>query len=176
MVAFAYLITFSRLVTGFVFALSVVGKLRDFAAFTASIKDFRLLPKRLVLPFALIGILLEIAVVIFVAVGNQFLFFGFGIALMLLLIFTVALITLFIRKIKVSCNCFGKTKELVSGYDVVRNIVFIACALAGLFVCIQAVVVNIKISYLEIGMLMFFAFIFTLININLSQIASLFKQ
>lgn len=171
---FEYLIVFSRLVIGITFAMSVVGKLRDFSAFKASVENFRLLPKALVLPVAILGILFEITVILFIVLGNQFLLIGFGIALMLLLIFTIALISLLIRNIKVSCNCFGKTKDPVSGYDVVRNIVFIACALAGLFASIQAVATN--MTYVEIGMLMLFAFIFTLLNINLSQIAALFKQ
>lgn len=173
MVIFEYLMMFSRLVIGITFAMSVVGKLWDFSAFKTSIENFRLLPKGLVLPVALISILFEIVVIIFVGAGDQFLYFGFGIALILLLIFTIALITLLIRKIKVSCNCFGKTKDPVTSYDIVRNGVFILCALTGLVLSAQAEAVN--ISYVEISTLTLFAFIFTLLNINLSQIAALFK-
>jgi len=127
----SYLLAFSRIVTGFVFALSGFAKLRNFQAFEQAISNFRVLPKNFEKPSAFLVILGELTVVLGMLLGGGFLLPAFWLAFLLLLVFSIALLTVLFRKLQTSCNCFGVSDKAVSGFDVVRNLGFMICALAG---------------------------------------------
>jgi uncharacterized membrane protein YphA (DoxX/SURF4 family) len=126
-----YLLTFCRLVIGLVFAISFVGKVRDVGQFAATIGRFELLPRRWNKTAALLFLGGEAAVVVLLIAGGPLLPLAFALAGLLLLLFTLALLSALRRGIETSCNCFGASEKPLTYYDVGRNAGFIACSLLG---------------------------------------------
>ena len=132
-----YLLTFYRLVIGLAFALSFVGKVRDVGQFAATIGRFELLPQRWTKTAALLFLGGEAAVVILIIAGGRLLPLAFGLATLLLLLFTLALLSALRRGIETSCNCFGDGDKPLTYYDVGRNAGFIGCGLLGWWLAAQ---------------------------------------
>jgi Methylamine utilisation protein MauE len=126
-----YLLAFCRIATGLLFAVSAIGKLRDFAAFRASVAGFELLPRAWSPIAARVLLGAEVGVVLLLAVGGPLLPVGFWLAALVLLGFSAALVAVLRRGLRVTCNCFGPTTRHVSYYDVIRNLVLLAVALLG---------------------------------------------
>lgn len=127
----SYVLAFCRVAVGLVFLFSGVGKLRDLPQFQQTITSFRLLPARMSYPISLSFVGAEVAVVLLVALGGGFLLPGFLLALILLLIFGGALISVLVRQIQTSCNCFGSNEKPVTQADIWRDAAFVLCALGG---------------------------------------------
>ena len=121
----------SRVAIGVVFALSATGKARDIAGFRESVSEFRLLPASWVNAAVWSFLCLECAVVIAMVIGNGLLLLGFILAACLLLTFSMALSLALLKGAKMTCNCFGRTQERISYYDVARNAMLFVCSLAG---------------------------------------------
>jgi peroxiredoxin len=126
-----YLLVFSRIALGLLFAYSFVAKARDVAQFAGSIGRFELLPQRWTKPSARLFLGSEAAVVVLLILGGRLLPLAFALAGLLLLLFTLALLSALRRGIKTSCYCFGATDKPLTYYDVGRNAGFIACSLLG---------------------------------------------
>lgn len=126
-----YALAFFRAVIGLVFLISSAGKLRDISQFQQTITRFRLLPARMSPPTSLLFIGAEIAVVLLVVLDGRFLFPGFLLAIILLLIFSGVLISILARQIQTSCNCFGSNEKPVTQADIWRDAAFVLCALGG---------------------------------------------
>lgn len=128
----AYALMFCRLALAATFAWSAGGKLRDMRAFRDSITAFRLLPRRWSAPLGWAFVGGEAAVVVLLLLGQPpLLGAAFGLAAGLLLIFSGALLSVMRRALAVSCNCFGRTEQQVSWYDLVRNALLLGCCLGG---------------------------------------------
>jgi hypothetical protein len=125
------LFAFCRLVLGFVFALSLIGKLRNIQAFRQTILTFRLLPEWLVGTATWLFLGSEFLVVLGSILGNEFLFPTFLLAALLLLLFSGAMASVLVRQIRTSCNCFGKSDKPVAVTDLWRNGGLLCCALGG---------------------------------------------
>lgn len=167
----AYLLAFCRAVIGLVFLVSFASKALNLYDFERTIASFAVLPKgwsKLAAVCFLVG---EIAVAILMTLGGQILLLGFALAILLLLVFTAALGLVLVRRLRVSCNCFGPSSRLVSPYDICRNLGFIVCAVAGL------TVLNVNpgdlhwLQWLLIGLV---AAVVAAVWINLRDIAHLF--
>ena len=126
-----YLQIFCRVVIGLVFTISFLGKAFHLSSFQRSILAFNILPARFSRPAALLFLSGEGAVVILVGVGGSLLGLAFVLAILLLLVFSCALLSVLIRKLQTSCNCFGPTEKQVSSADIWRNIGFLLCASSG---------------------------------------------
>lgn len=126
-----YLLAFCRVVIGIVFAVSSISKALNIAQFKQTIRTFRLLPGWLCNIAALLFLCSEFAVVVLTILGGSLLIFGFVLAVSLLLLFCFALVTVLVRRIRTSCNCFGPSTKQVSRLDIWRTIGFIFCALVG---------------------------------------------
>src|ERR1051326_7881489 len=126
-----YVLAFCRIATGLVFAFSGMGKARDFSQFKTTIANFRLLPRPLHAPAAFFFLSAEFAVVVLVALGEPLLPFGFGLAILLLLLFCGALASVLARGLRTACNCFGTSKQPVTVADVWRNLGLVLCAALG---------------------------------------------
>jgi peroxiredoxin len=126
-----YLLVFSRVALGLLFAYSFVAKVRDVAQFAGTIGRFKLLPGRWSRTAALLFLGGEAAVVVLLIVGGRFLPAAFALAGLLLILFTLALVSALRRGIETSCNCFGATDKPLTYYDVGRNAGFLACSLLG---------------------------------------------
>ncbi len=126
-----YMLAFCRIAVGLVFAISFGGKVLDIPTFTQAIGRFHILPERINRLAALLFLSGELTVIVLMILGGRLLGPGFGLAIFLLLIFCMALVSALIKRVKVSCNCFGPSEKPVSLYDVWRNVGFILCALSG---------------------------------------------
>src|SRR5579859_188906 len=113
-----YLLTFCRVAVGLVFAVSSASKLFTLSQFQQTIAHFGLLPNRLHGIAALLFLSGEIGVVALVALGGQWLFSGFVLALVLFLVFCGALASVVVRKIQTPCNCFGASAKPVTPMDI----------------------------------------------------------
>ena len=126
-----YLLAFSRITLGLLFAYSFVTKAWDVAQFAGSIGRFDLLPRRWNKIAALLFLSWEAAVALLLLAGGRFLPLGFALATLLLALFTMAILSAVARKIETPCNCFGASAKPVSYYDAGRNFGFIGCSLLG---------------------------------------------
>lgn len=130
-----YVIEFCRFSLVITFASAVVGKL--FAVDDVAWTVFALGVGSDVLARAVVGVVIgseSIDVVLFAigywrpAVGTVALACATG----LLAVFTGALVLALLRRVHVSCNCFGRHSQDISWYDVTRNVMLGLVAAAGL--------------------------------------------
>lgn len=126
-----YLLAFCRIVTGLVFALSGISKARDLTQFMTTIANFQLLPRAFHAPAALFFLGGEFSVAALMALGGPALPFGFGFAILLLLIFCGALASVLAHGLRTPCNCFGASENPVTLTDIWRNLGLISCAAGG---------------------------------------------
>lgn len=121
----------SRIAIAAIFAVSATGKALDVAGFRESVSEFRLLPTAWINPAVWTFLCLEFAVVIALIIGDGLLLPGFVLAACLLLIFSAALSLALLKGARTTCNCFGRTQERISPYDLARNAMLLVCSLAG---------------------------------------------
>lgn len=170
-----YLLAFSRLTIGLVFAWSSIGKILKFAAFEQAIVNFKILPGSLVRGFAFLVLTGEIAVVLTMLLGGTFLTIGFSLAILLLLGFSIALLSVLARKIQTSCHCFGPSERPVSPYDVLRNVGFIGLAVVGWAAPSTWPGVRPELGVLELAFLGLMAAAFTAVWTHLKSIIELLR-
>jgi len=135
--------------------------------FAVTVGDFKLLPRRWSKTVAWLFLISEIATAVLMALGGGLLSLGFLLASVLLAVFSAALGTALLRKIQMSCNCFGRTERRISRYDVARNGCFILCSLIGLWMARYALQ---ALSGNEIILLALMSAVFLMIATNLEDI------
>jgi uncharacterized membrane protein YphA (DoxX/SURF4 family) len=126
-----YVLAFCRIAIGLVFGISFLSKVIDIPTFKRTMSQFAILPKQLTRFVALLFLMSECVAVLLLIVGGIFLVPGFLLAICLLLLFCTALVTVLVRRIRTSCNCFGPSTKQVSHWDIWRNIGLILCAFGG---------------------------------------------
>ena len=129
----SYVLMFCRWGIGLTFLASAAGKARDLESFQLAITDLRAMPAALARPGAVATAVAEGLVVLAMAVGHAALPAGFGLAVLLLVLFSLVLVAALRRDSGVSCNCFGASERPVSWYDIARNVALLACCGAGLW-------------------------------------------
>lgn len=172
---FPYLLAFCRVVIGFVFTFSGLGKVRDVPQFVRSIAQFDILPQPVRMSSAVLVIVCECAVALAMLIGGSLVRIGFVLAVVLLVMFSVVLLSTLRRRISVSCNCFGANKQVVSFVDVGRNVCLIVCACGGYAVSFATGGEQIGLSVIEWGLAFVIAAFFSMIVINIREIVSLFQ-
>lgn len=123
-----YLLALCRFILGLTFLVSFYRKATDFEEFEYSFDGFQIVPTNLIRPAAYLVLASELALLGLLILGGDWLIVAFPTALMMLLIFTLAMLSVVVRKIENPCSCFGATDNLISGYDVLRNIGFMLWA------------------------------------------------
>jgi hypothetical protein len=166
-----------------VFVVSFAGKILNISAFEQTITNFKMLPGHLSKPAAVLFLAGEIMVVILVTAGGMFgalqkmlLSLGFVLAGCLLLVFSIALISVLVRNIQTSCNCFGSSEKPASPFDVLRNVSFILCAAVGWVVLSVIGNKGDDLTLLEWGIALCGAAIFVAVWMNLRDIAQVFRS
>jgi hypothetical protein len=133
----AFALMFCRITITLVFALSASGKALDISSFQESISNFRLLPPGWSKAVAWTLLLAESTVVALMMIGGSMLTIGFSMAAGLLVAFSAALVVALRRNVVTTCNCFGRTEQRVTPYDVARNVLLILCSLTGIWALVE---------------------------------------
>ena len=172
-----YVLAFCRVVIGVAFLVSSTSKVIDFPGFKEAVRAFRLLPTQLSSSAAFLFLCSEVAVVVLLVLGGSFLLPGFALAIGLLSLFSCALVTVVIRRIRTACHCFGPGSKEVSLVDVWRNLGFLACALVGCLMMIwtKADLLQ-KVNLLEWVFIGLGGVAFLVIWTQLGEITQLFRQ
>ena len=166
---------FCRLALGLTFAVSFGGKAGRVHPFAATIAGFRVLPERGAYAAAVLFLSGEAAVVGLMLVGGRWLPVGFGLALLLLAIFTLALISVLARKIQTSCHCFGTHEKPLTYYDVGRNAGLMGIAVVGLWMAGAPGGIPASLTLIEWLFMLIIAVVFVLLWTNLAELVSLFR-
>ena len=162
----SYGLAFCIVVIGIVFALSSATKVKNLDAYIEATSNFRLLPQALVPISAIFFLLSEIMTVILLIFWPMA---AFVLAIALLTVFSIALGSVLIRRISTTCNCFGASKNPISGADLVRNAGLLLCAGAGLYLTIDAQRLA-QLSLLEWIIIGFFSSVVAMIWTQLGEI------
>lgn len=170
-----YILTFCRIVTGFVFVASFWGKVQNINQFVQTITNFKLLHSRYSRPLALLFLLGETTVVALLFVGKQLLPAAFGLAALLLVAFSVALISILVRNIQTSCNCFGSDPNPVTYADVGRNVGLILIVVFGIVASKLVGQTGGQLTAVDSLLMAIAAAIFLIIWLNLRDVLQLFQ-
>jgi hypothetical protein len=170
----SYLLAFCRLSIGFLFLYSFLAKVRDIDRFAQTIAHFKLVPLWWSRPLALLFLSGEAAVVILMIMGGSLLPLGFGLTLLLLLAFTVALMSVLARRIPTTCNCFGSDRKPVTHAEVWRNAGLLLLSTIGLWAAGTVSEATITLNGVERFLIVVVAAVFVLLWTNLREIVTLF--
>ena len=163
---YTYLSFFSRIVIITIFSISSWGKFTAPQEFEAAIVDFRIVSPKLAKPLAFLFMIIE-PVIVLLLLFKQTLSVGFLSAAFLLVVFTVALIAVIVRQLRIPCNCFGRNAKVVSWFDVSRNAILLTCALLG-FISIRSVyTAPQKLGITDQSLLFFIAIAFAVLILNI---------
>lgn len=127
-----YTALFCRLVLGIVFIYASVDKILHPEAFARSVQNYRILPVESINLFAIILPWVEVVCGVLLLLG---LFTGGTILLMtlLILVFLIALSSVVIRGIDISCGCFSSNgNERITFLYVLRDLILFALAFQAL--------------------------------------------
>jgi hypothetical protein len=149
------------------------GKVRDVDRFAETIRNFDLLPKQLARTAAVLFLTGEAVVVLFMVLGDRLLPVAFALAGLLLLLFTLALLSALRRGIKTSCNCFGASEKPLTYYDIWRNVGFIGCSVLGWWLAAQVLVTTQPSNWAELALLSFGAALFVIVWTQLNEVVTL---
>lgn len=127
-----YLLLFCRFTLLALFGLACVGKARHPTHFSRALRRLHLVPERLTSGLAAIIISSELLVVVCLARGATLLVWGFGLAALLLIIFSLGLLAVLRRDLGAPCACFGLSEKPISRFDIWRNLGSLLLALVGL--------------------------------------------
>jgi Methylamine utilisation protein MauE len=170
-----YYLVFTQLTLGLVFTTSAITKLRDMSAFIAAIENFQILPRRFAKAWANILLVGESSIAALIFAGDRLLVIGFLLAILLLIIFSTAIIYVLWRGIQTPCACFGSSQRRTSPADFWRNISFLVIAFVGIGVLSTHPAITVKLSLGEIGVLAIMAIVYVVISVNLSEVIELFR-
>src|SRR6185436_7717970 len=102
-----YLLIFCRATLGLLFALSFSGKAPNLPPFERTISNFGIFPARFNRLAAFAFLMGELSVILLMALGGPWLGVGFGLAALLLIIFSLALGSALARRLQVLGNRWG---------------------------------------------------------------------
>lgn len=126
-----YTLLFCRALLALVFAVAATRKGLNLAEFQQSIAAFQVLPRRLNLGIAISVVVAELVTSALLVVGGNWSNTAFMISAVLIAIFSAVIVSALIRRIRASCNCFGKGDKNISWLTFIRNIVLLFVALLG---------------------------------------------
>jgi hypothetical protein len=109
-----------------VFAGSVFSKFRDFSGFVQTIKLFDIVAIKYNKALAILLMALELFIPVCLIINYPLLLIiGFSLSLLLLIIFTFAIIKVLSTNKSISCNCFGSTDTKITFFTLIRNFILL---------------------------------------------------
>lgn len=169
----AYLVVSCRLILIVVFLFSAYSKLRDFSTFRTTIVRFNIVPEPSSHFVALSVLTAEILTIVLLSSDRSLLMWGFLLGGGLLTVFSIALYSTLVRKIKTSCNCFGSSEQVISKHDLWRNLGFIVCALLGLTLASTTKALENSLNLVEWLFVSFITVSYVVLCMNLREISEL---
>jgi len=169
-----YLLVLSRtiLIVTFVFALA--SKLLDISKFERTISEFQFISHKFTKISAYLVLIIE-ALTIFLLVNNKpFLIWGFSLAILMLIIFSIILRSTLKRNLQVPCDCFGSTKKNISIYEIWRNISLILLGVLGILTGLPLQSIP-NLSLIEQGFFSLVAIAIAFILVNFQEIALIMR-
>jgi hypothetical protein len=136
----SYLVIGARVLLLGVFVVALAGKLRRRAAFDEfrrSIAELRVLPRNWSLAAALAVTAAEAAIIVLLGLPYTVLP-GFGLAAVLLVVFTTGIVLALRRGQRAPCRCFGASAAPLGPAHVVRNLILTAAGVTGLIAAFAA--------------------------------------
>jgi hypothetical protein len=137
---------------------------------------FQLFPQRISHYVAILILLGELSVIVLLLNDGDLLTYGFLLALILLIQFSIAIRSVLVRGIETSCNCFGSSQKSVTIYSLWRNVIFIICSVVGFIVSLGQYTNYINTFSLELAVLGLISLTFIILTINIEDIAQLFRN
>ena len=174
--ALSYILVFCRVTIALTFLISSISKAFDLKHFRRTIDAFDILEYRYVNPTALFLLSGEVIIALCMILGGRLLLPGFFLAIVFLLLFCIAMASVLVRKLSLSCNCFGPNNKSITGFDIARNVGFILCALAANFILFGAKQTQQSLSMLEWVTIGFSAAVFVILWIQLGDIVQFLHQ
>jgi Methylamine utilisation protein MauE len=169
----SYILMFVRMFILFAFAASFLGKVGDIRGFQETIVDFQLLSTYKSKIIALMFLSAELLTSLMMLIGGDMLILGFLLAIILLIIFSIALISALKRKVRVNCNCFGQNNQRISIYDTIRNLLLILSNFVGIWAYMNA---SLRLSWEEVILVSCIAACFVVLVTNLSDIVETLRK
>ncbi len=170
------LLAFCRVVIGLVFSLSSISKGRNIAQFQQTIRQFHILPSSLSQGAAVLFLGCEFCVAILMIIGDQLLLPGFALAIFLLVLFCLTLLSVIVRKLHISCNCFGVSTKPISQIDILRNSGFLLCACTGLLMAPIAKDATGDLNFAEWLLIGLGSGAFVIVWLQLGEIVQIFRH
>jgi hypothetical protein len=170
-----YFYIMARLILSFVFCWSFATKALALEEFTVALQGFQLVSPRYQPAVAGLVLAGELLSSVLLLLGGALTLAGFGLALLLLLGFTLGLASVLRRGMLVHCHCFGRAAQPVSRVDIVRNIGLLAWAGAGAGAYALVPAPRTPVSLVTWGLLALAALAFVAVWTQLGEIARLFQ-
>lgn len=173
----SYGIAFCRWAIGLVFVLSCTGKLNNVIAFANTISRFKLLPVYLIRFAAWLVLASEAIVIVTMLIGGRLLAWGFLLAILLLVVFCFALLSVLLRRIQTPCNCFGASSNTpVSSLEIFRSLIFSCYAIGGYGLLLMAKEKLETLGILDWCLTGIIASVFVLILVRLKEFVRVFRM
>lgn len=149
------------------FSIAAVGKLRQPGDLVDTIQRLAGVSKYQASAVAAMVVIAELTVAVSILVGGGWARLGHSLATALLLLFAAVLASARRRGVQTSCNCFGTSKEVISYWDVARNIGLASIAIVGVQTSTQAVsLADAPLLDVVIGALVGLAWLIGLLNLK----------
>ena len=110
--ALSYMLVFCRVTIALTFLISSISKAFDLKHFRRAIDAFGILEYKYISPTALFLLSSEVIIALCMILGGRLLLPGFFLAMVLLFLFCIALTSVLVRKISLSCNCLAQIINL----------------------------------------------------------------
>lgn len=168
---YIYLLAFCKITLGLLFLISAISKLKSFPQYVATVSNFRLLPESFTRLAAVLVLISELLIVLFLFKWQVVAFY---LASIMLIIFSAAFASVLFRNIQTTCNCFGTSQHPISQADLVRNFGFLLCSCGGGWLATKPEV-NVSLAPLHLGIIGLIAIVFVLVWAQLGEIYHLFQ-
>ncbi len=167
-----YILIFCRSVVGLLFTLSFAGKVVNSSDFGQAIRNFRILPNQLSYIAAIFILCIEFLIIVLMFIGDSFLTVGFFFAGFTLVAFSLAILLVLLRDLRIDCNCFGPMYVEITYYDLLRNVGFLGATFVGF---VESLTSKVQLSQLEFFVVFLIAIVYLASLINLREIVLIFK-
>jgi uncharacterized membrane protein YphA (DoxX/SURF4 family)/peroxiredoxin len=123
-----YFILFLRIGIGLIFLYSGITKILDFEFFLTALKNFHLIPSKLLVFLGILFIVSELILAIMFLLGVKLEEASYFLIILLLLFTSVLAVKIFEGE-NISCGCFGATESTINYTDIIRNSILILIVL-----------------------------------------------